>query len=144
MSPRRKRIRKIYGPPSIKALRPNRRGGGAIKTDPVILLLEEYESIKLCDYDLLTHNEASQIMGVSRPTFTRIYSAARQKVAKSFVEVREIIIEGGKVYYDSEWYKCDICGSEFNHSVSISDKIICPLCGNTNVKNIIYNQDNND
>ncbi|PLX09884.1 MAG: hypothetical protein C0596_00975 [Marinilabiliales bacterium] len=92
--------------------------------------------MKLCDYDLLNHNEASQIMGVSRPTFTRIYSAARQKVAQSFVEVREIIVEGGKVYYDSEWFVCKTCGCDFNHHDKSSGPKSCPLCGSSDLGNV--------
>ncbi|MDD2636028.1 MAG: DUF134 domain-containing protein [Bacteroidales bacterium] len=134
MSPRRKRMRKIFGPPAIKSLQPRRRGGGSISSEPVILLLEEYESIKLCDYDLMTHQEASEIMGVSRPTFTRIYASARRKVALSLVEIRTVLIEGGKVFYDGEWCECNDCGCTFNHTATNSQPEICPLCGSKNVK----------
>jgi predicted DNA-binding protein (UPF0251 family) len=122
-------------------LRPHRRGGGQVRSEPVVLLLEEYESIKLCDYDLMNHNEASQFMGVSRPTFSRIYSRARQKVAKSFVEVREIIVEGGKVYYDSEWFECKNCGCDFNNSDMFSKSVKCPLCGSDEIINITADED---
>ncbi len=133
-------MRKILGPPAIKGLLPRRRGGGVVNSEPVVMLLEEYESIKLCDYDLMNHNEASQIMGVSRPTFTRIYSSARQKVAKAFVEVSEIIVEGGKVYYDSEWFQCEECGCDFNHHDKMTTPEKCPLCGSSKVKNIVSNE----
>jgi predicted DNA-binding protein (UPF0251 family) len=135
MSPRRKRMRKIFGPPAIKGFRPQRRGGGSIDKVPVILLLEEYEAIKLCDYDLMNHLEASEIMGVSRPTFTRIYASARQKIAQALVEVKEIVVEGGKVYYDSEWFECDDCSCNFNHQELSSKPGACPLCGGSNIRN---------
>ena len=144
MSPRRKRMRKIFGPPAIKSLQPRRRGGGSISSEPVILLLEEYEAIKLCDYDLMTHQEASEIMGVSLPTFTRIYAAARRKVALSLVEVKAILIEGGKVYYDSEWCECNDCGCSFNHSDASSQPDICPLCGSKNVKTCLPNSEDDN
>jgi hypothetical protein len=35
-------------------------------------------------------------MGVSRPTFTRIYAHARQKVAKAFVEGRKFLLKAEK------------------------------------------------
>lgn len=135
MSPRRKRMRKIFGPPAIKGFRPQRRGGGTIDRVPVVLLLEEYEAIKLCDYDILNHLEASEIMGVSRPTFTRIYAAARQKIAQALVEVKEIVVEGGKVYYDSEWFECLDCSCNFNHQELSSAPGACPLCGGCNIRN---------
>jgi predicted DNA-binding protein (UPF0251 family) len=136
MSPRIKRTRKIFGPPAIKGLKPSCRGGGITKNKPVFLFLEEYESIKLCDYDLLNHNEASKAMGVSRPTFSRIYSAARQKVALAFVEVREIVVEGGKVYYDSAWFICNSCGCDFNHHNLEMNPDNCPLCGSNDISNL--------
>lgn len=142
MSPRRKRLRKIFGPPAIKGFIPRRRGKGGVKKEPVILLLEEYEALKLCDYDQKNHNEASEIMGVSRPTFTRIYSSARQKIAKAFVEVSEIIVEGGKVYYDSEWYMCESCGCDFNHHDKLTKPDKCPLCGGDKIKNIVSEENN--
>ena len=71
------------------------------------LLYEEYEALRLCDYSMENHNRASEIMEVSRPTFTRIYASARQKLASAFVEGRQIVIEGGKVYFDSDWHICN-------------------------------------
>lgn len=77
--------------------------------EPVILLYEEYESIRLSDYDGLTQEEAAIKMNVSRPTFTRIYKKARQAIAKAFVEGKAIFIEGGNYHTDDFWYKCQDC-----------------------------------
>ncbi len=137
MSPRNKRIRKILRPPALKSLTPKSRGCKSVNVEPVMLLLEEFEAIKLCDYDLINHNEASVLMGVSRPTFTRIYSSARKKVATAFVEIREIIVEGGKVCYDSDWFQCDNCGCDFNHNNKTVLPTKCPLCGNSKISNIV-------
>jgi hypothetical protein len=30
----------------------------------------------------------------------------QEKISKAFVEGRQIEIEGGKVYVDSDWYQC--------------------------------------
>jgi hypothetical protein len=68
-------------------------------------------------------------MKISRPTFTRIYASARRKVAKSLTEGRQIIIEGGKVYFDSDWYTCLGCGSYFNNPEKELEVNECPLCG---------------
>jgi uncharacterized protein len=92
----------------------------------VSLNFEEYESIKLCDYELLTHAEAAALMNVSRPTFTRVYESARRKIAKAFVEVSAICFEGGKVVFDSLWNKCDNCKITF--TVPEGKLQECPLC----------------
>jgi predicted DNA-binding protein (UPF0251 family) len=56
------------------------------KSNEVILRLEEYEAIRLLDYQNLTQEQAAVHMDVSRPTLTRIYEEARNKVATAFVE----------------------------------------------------------
>ena len=145
MSPRGIKYRKVFEPPRIKGFKPY---GGELyyEGEEVILLYEEYESIKLCDYDFNTHHQASEMMNVSRPTFTRIYSLARQKVAKAFVEGKKITIQGGKVYYDSNWYKCNNCNCYFNNPFKEQKITECPLCKKNNITQItegdIKNYDN--
>jgi uncharacterized protein len=128
MSPRPFRLRKISNPPVISGFMPygNKTKGG--KTERVFLYLEEYEALRLCDYEMLNHNQASVLMEVSRPTLTRIYSKARQKIAEAFVQGKPIIIEGGKIYFDSEWYSCKACGCFFNNPDKQTDIKDCPLC----------------
>jgi uncharacterized protein len=84
-------------------------GMPACKIDPVILTFEEYESIKLVNYDKLSQKQAATNMNVSRPTFTRIYNKALKQIAKSFVEGKAVIIEGGNYELDKEWYRCKRC-----------------------------------
>ena len=103
MSPRIRILRKVLNPPIINGFRPYGQESEKLNLESINLLYEEYEAIRLSDYDALNHHEASIIMGVSRPTFTRIYGSALQKVAKAFVEGRQITIKGGQVYFDSDW-----------------------------------------
>ncbi len=131
MSPRRKILRKLTSPPPIKGFRPF--GGdkpGSDHSESIVLSFEEYEAMRLCDHEMLNHHSASVAMGVSRPTFTRIYASVRKKVARAFVEAKKISIEGGKIYYDSDWYTCSGCRCIFNNPDK--DKAVehCPLCGN--------------
>jgi predicted DNA-binding protein (UPF0251 family) len=97
--------------------------------DPVFLEYEEYEAIRLCDHEGLNHVQASFLMNVSRPTLTRIYASARQKVAEALVVGKQLIIEGGKVYFDSEWHHCAACRCYFNHPEKQQAVEACPLCG---------------
>lgn len=75
----------------------------------VILLFEEYEAIRLADYEDLTQEEAAAKMNISRPTFTRLYDKARKSIAKAFAEGKAIIIRGGSYVTDDYWYKCRNC-----------------------------------
>ncbi|HXK74737.1 MAG TPA: DUF134 domain-containing protein [Bacteroidales bacterium] len=133
MAPRRKRMRRIFNIPTIKGFKPygnscSQKG----KRELISLFYEEYEALRLCDYEKLTHAQACRLMQISRPTFTRIYASAREKIATAFVEGKQMIIEGGKVYFDSEWYRCSDCSCHFNHPDKEAIIENCPLCHSTN------------
>jgi len=88
------------------------------------LHLDEYESLRLADYEDLTQEDAAVFMKVSRPTFARIYDAARKKIVRAVVENKSIIIAGGKVDFDAEWYRCYDCDDVFigdDHDCESSD-----------------------
>ena len=134
--PRPKIIRKMNNPPHFKGFSPI---GISEKYHPVVINFEEYEAIRLSDFEFHGHVEAAKIMGVSRPTYTRIYESARRKVAQAFVEGRTIVFEGGKVYFDSEWYSCNSCGCWFNHTEKGQIIEQCTLCGSTDIEQYFDN-----
>jgi len=127
------RIRRISNPPVIAGLRPYGRKTGIYETGSVFLYLEEYEAIRLCDFELMNHHQASVIMNVSRPTLTRIYAKARQKIASALVNGWRITIEGGKIYFDSDWLECSSCRCFFNNPDKQKEINECPLCGSRDV-----------
>jgi len=129
--PRPKRRRRMNNPPHFKGFRPI---GLSDETQPVVLNYEEYEAIRLSDYELLGQVEAAQVMDISRPTFARIYESARRKVARAFVQGKPIVFEGGKVYFDSAWYSCNQCGCWFNHPAKEEDVTCCALCGSADIE----------
>ncbi|WP_167612765.1 DUF134 domain-containing protein [Maribellus sediminis] len=130
--PRRKRNRRIQVPPVIKGM--SVFGVRGRKSNEVILLLEEYEAIRLLDYQNLTQEEAAVYMDVSRPTLTRIYEEARKKVATAFVEGRDLIFRGGDIYFDKNWYKCNECKASFSdYSEEVNN---CPVCTSKDVMSL--------
>lgn len=104
---RPKRIRSIENPPVMEGFKPF--GIPISNLEPVILLFEEYEAIRLSDYEGMTQEQAALQMKVSRPTFTRIYEKARRTIAQAFVEGKAIFIEGGNFHTNDCWYRCDNC-----------------------------------
>jgi len=100
MSPRRKRYRRISALPSIQGYKPI--GIPRKQIGEVVLLFEEYEALKLADYENLTQEEAAKRMDISRPTFTRIYDSCRKKLARAFIEGKAILIEGGDVRFEKD------------------------------------------
>ncbi|MBN1986890.1 MAG: DUF134 domain-containing protein [Prolixibacteraceae bacterium] len=127
--PRKKRNRRIQVPPVIKGM--SVFGVRGRKSNEVHLLLEEYEAIRLLDYQNLTQEEAAVHMDISRPTLTRIYEEARNKVATAFVEGRDIIFRGGDIYFDKNWFKCNSCQASFNHYSEVD--VTCPVCSSDDI-----------
>jgi uncharacterized protein len=93
--------------------------------EDVYVHFEEYEALKMCDYELLTQAEAAELMHISRPTFTRIYESARRKIAKAFVEGSCIHFEGGNVSI-AHWYYCSSCKITFTLIENALKS--CPFC----------------
>lgn len=99
--------RHIETPPLMKGFKPF--GICSCKLEAIELTFEEYESIKLIDYELLSQEESAKKMLVSRPTLTRIYNKALKKIAKAFVEGKSLSFEGGKFELEADWYRCKRC-----------------------------------
>ncbi len=127
--PRQKRMRRVSQGPKHNGFRAVFPKGHTAKNDSIQLHLEEYESIKLMDYELHSQEEAADYMRVSRPTITRIYESARRKIAQALIEGRNIEIGGGKFEFDDQWIVCPHCHARF---LSNFQKSICPWCSKDN------------
>lgn len=123
--------RKVFSRPKIKGFIP--MGFYASDLETVYLSVEEYESIRLKDYMGLTQLESSEHMDVSRPTLTRIYEKARNKIAEALCEGKQILIQGGNVVYHEEWFSCSNCGCKFNIKEKSDSTKKCTLCGSEEV-----------
>ena len=91
--PRPKKCRRVCGLPSCSEFGPAvcERSGAL----PVLMSVEEYEAIRLIDYQGCTQEECSVYMCVARTTAQQIYNSARAKLAAALVESRPLRIEGG-------------------------------------------------
>ncbi|MGI6217410.1 MAG: DUF134 domain-containing protein [Coriobacteriales bacterium] len=100
--PRPKLCRRVCGFPRCMSFAPEDDGG----TGFVVLTMDEYETIRLVDYEKLTHSQCAEQMRVSRTTVTDIYERARHKIAECLVNGRKLVIAGGDYRFDgpeSEW-----------------------------------------
>jgi predicted DNA-binding protein (UPF0251 family) len=124
--------RKIGMPPRMMGYRPY--GMERCRNGSVNLKYEEFESVRLIDYQKLSQNDASKQMNVSRPTFTRIYNSALKTIAMAFAEGRCIEIEGGNFSTDNEWFRCKRCSKiiegKMNH-------VQCSGCKNFSTDELI-------
>lgn len=63
--------------------------------DEVVLTVDEFEAIRLNDFEGMNQTGAAKKMGISQPTFQRLLESARKKVAEALVNGKAIRIEGG-------------------------------------------------
>ena len=88
--PRPRKFRKVCHFPENLHFQPENPQG-----DPVILTVDEYETIRLIDLEGLSQEECSAFMGIARTTVQLIYGEARRKIAAMMVEGRPLQIRGG-------------------------------------------------
>jgi predicted DNA-binding protein (UPF0251 family) len=131
--PRQKQLRKIFAPPNFKGFKPYGCPKGC--KGSVDLLYEEYEAIKMADYDLLTYEEAAILMGISRATFARICENARRKISRAMVEGKEIKAVYGNVRFEKEWFLCNDCYARFNIYTPMAEDN-CPECHSVNISSL--------
>ncbi len=93
--PRPKCHRHVCGAPDVRYFKP--RGIPALELEEVALHLDEFEAIRLADYEKLYQEEAAARMNISRQTFGRIIEAARGKIADALISGKALKIEGGPV-----------------------------------------------
>ncbi|QEN03893.1 DUF134 domain-containing protein [Thiospirochaeta perfilievii] len=60
----------------------------------IILDLDEFEALRLCDYDGLNQIEAGEALGVSRGTVQRLLLSGRKKIVEAILDSNELIIKG--------------------------------------------------
>lgn len=61
----------------------------------VVLTVEEFEAVRLKDFEGMDQIESAKKMNISQPTFNRLLASARKKLADALVNGKAIRIEGG-------------------------------------------------
>ena len=65
------------------------------KTPPIILTIDEYETIRLLDKEGYSQEQCAVSMQIARTTVQRIYEIARKKIADALIDGYPLKIEGG-------------------------------------------------
>lgn len=89
--PRPQRPRRVCFEPDYVRFIPE----GITSGNDVTLSVDEFEVIRLVDYEKKTHEETAKQMNISRTTVTEIYESARFKISDSLVNGKHLIISGG-------------------------------------------------
>jgi len=91
---RKKKVRYIQKMPSIVQFSPRGKPG---RPDEVELTVDQYEAIKLADFQGYDQSEGAKAMGLSRPSFGRILRAGRRVLANALVNGKILRIRIGNV-----------------------------------------------
>jgi predicted DNA-binding protein (UPF0251 family) len=126
--------RGIKEPPRVQSFKPIGIPGAFI--DRIDVTIDEFEAIRLADVEGLDHQEASERIGISRSTFSRLVERAHKKIAEALVNVKELFIEGGNVHFRKNLFRCGKCGNAISIDINRPRPQKCPECGNINVINM--------
>jgi len=126
--PRPPKCRRVESVPNITFFKPAGVPMGVL--DEVILSVEEAEAIRLKDLECLEQQDGASRMNISRATFQRILTSARQKIADALLHGKAIRIEGGDFEIAWHRFRCRN-GHEWEVSSEVvagSTPEVCPTC----------------
>ena len=95
----------------------------------VCLSMEEAESVRLKDLDGLDQQQCAEHMNISRPTFQRVLSSARKKIADVLLNGKAVRITGGN-YETAALHLVCLNGHEWDvqWTSSVNADQLCPKC----------------
>ena len=91
---RPKKIRIIQRMPRVSQFSPRGRAG---RPDEVELSIDQFEAMKLSDYQGFSQAQGAMAMRLSRPSFGRILREARKKISDALVNGKIIKVRMGNV-----------------------------------------------
>jgi predicted DNA-binding protein (UPF0251 family)/DNA-directed RNA polymerase subunit RPC12/RpoP len=137
---RPKKERRVLQPPAVAFYKP--QGIPLVHLQRVVLNVDEFEAIRLVDYESLDQEEAAKRLGVSRPTCARIVEDAHKKIAEAITQGKAIQIEGGKFVLLRNLMRCSDCGQVWetvienekeDASKENEETLQCPQCSSIRI-----------
>lgn len=119
------KCRQVARLPAVTYFKP--QGVPMSQLSEVILTVEEVEAVRLCDLEGLEQELCAEKMAVSRPTFHRIITGTRKKIADALINGLAIRVEGGNFRVSSCKLICNQCGHRWEGTFC-RRHTTCPSC----------------
>lgn len=133
---RPKCCRRVSGIPTSTYFKP--RGIPLTDLEETVLGVDEFEAIRLADFEGLYHEKAASKMDISRQTFGRIIEAARKKISEALVKGKALRIEGGVFECASgKRFECKDCKHIWETASGTGGKHRCPSCKSHNIQRAV-------
>lgn len=123
--------RAVTGTPRVTLFKP--AGVPARELEQLTLGVDELEAIRLVDLEGLSHEQAADVMGVSRQTVGRMLERGRARVAEALVEGKAILIGGGQYRVAPRQLRCLACQERWAGEADPNEPPSCPKCGSEEV-----------
>ena len=122
--------RLVAGLPRVTLFKP--AGVPARELEQTQLGVDEFEAMRLVDGEGLSHEQAAELMGISRQTVGRVLETGRKKLIDALTGGQAVLIGGGQYRVGGRW-RCSSCDLVFDTDVSAQTVAACPACGSTDV-----------
>lgn len=137
--PRPIKCRKIGYSPDFYFFKPAAIPGKLLQE--VVLSIDEFEAVRLADYEGLYQEEAAKLMNISRQTFGNIILSARYKISDVLVNGKILKIQGGSINMLKErHFNCYDCQHEWSIPFGINRPQNCPSCQSANIHRAVKEQ----
>lgn len=97
----------------------------------ITLALDEFEALRLADFEGLYQEQAAARMKISRQTFGRIVEVARRKITQALIEGKTLSIEGGSI--EMRTFRCSDCQHTWQVPFGTGRPQECPSCKSRNL-----------
>jgi len=137
--PKPKKNRFVQQPPAVTYYKP--QGIPLFQLEQVVLDVDEFEAIRLVDYEGLHLEDAARKLNVSRATCARIIDSAHHKIGTALTHGHAIRIEGGSFVLGKNGYHCRDCGSRWEieigeRTTADAAAVACPRCRSDRVQDL--------
>lgn len=130
---RPKHCRRVGSMPGTNYFKP--KGIPLFELEEVVLAIDEFEAIRLADFEGLYQEQAAEKMKVSRQTFGRIIESAHKKIAEALVRGKALKIEGGEYEMASlRKFECFDCQHSWELPYGTGRPQKCPSCQSGNIR----------